>query len=299
MSAPSASIVIPVWDRPSTLGRAIRSVLSQTRGDLEVIVVDNGSADAAAVQRVIDEAKDDRVRLVRLGGNTGPSGGRNAGVAASSARLIGFLDSDDEFEPEWFEEMSAPFDDPGCSVVTCGYRIFHADGRIDPPANPEPLSPAFHGVCARFQAGTMLIRRDAFDAAGGFDPVLWFGENTDLGLSLTAQQPAPSFHSVPRALLRWHHWPKAPYAPELRMASAQRTLERHAGAMSRDPQLRRSYLAVAGVSAARAGQRATARRCFAQLARDERSLRAVARWVVALTPLTSRLVWGRQRGTNS
>jgi GT2 family glycosyltransferase len=58
-------------DQRSTLGRAIRSVLAQTRGGHVVIAVDNGSSGPAAVQRVIDETSDGRVRLVRLNDKTG------------------------------------------------------------------------------------------------------------------------------------------------------------------------------------------------------------------------------------
>lgn len=91
---PLFSVIIPTRDDPALI-RAVRSVLGQTVGDLEVIVVDDGSE--PPVQPTID---DKRVILERHPAAKGPAAARNTGVSLARGRYIAFLDSDDEYRPE-------------------------------------------------------------------------------------------------------------------------------------------------------------------------------------------------------
>ena len=75
----------------------MRSVLTQTFSDLEVIVADDGSSDSSA--RLVEELADDRVRVVRLA-HTGLLGAvRNAGLRRARGEFLAFLDSDDVWDP--------------------------------------------------------------------------------------------------------------------------------------------------------------------------------------------------------
>lgn len=91
------SVILPVHNRADVLPRAVTSVLDQEFRDLELIVIDDGSADnSAEVARSFD---DERIRLIRLEQNRGGNVARNAGIRASSAPIIAFLDSDDRYLP--------------------------------------------------------------------------------------------------------------------------------------------------------------------------------------------------------
>lgn len=95
---PAVTAILPTYNRAHLLGRALRSALSQTYGDFELLVVDDGSTDDTmdAVRRCADS----RVRYLRQPRNAGVSAARNRGMREARADLIAFLDSDDEWLPE-------------------------------------------------------------------------------------------------------------------------------------------------------------------------------------------------------
>ena len=90
---PMYSIVIPCRDDPGGLAQALRSVLDQSVADIEVIVVDDGSAPP------VEPPDDHRVTLVRHDVAKGPAAARNSGLRLARGEIVGFCDSDDMFEP--------------------------------------------------------------------------------------------------------------------------------------------------------------------------------------------------------
>lgn len=109
---PVFSVVIPAWKRVDLTRRAVRSVLAQTFGDFEVIIVDDASPQPVA--EVIDLPLDHRIRHIRRQVNGGGSAARNTGIDAARGRYIALLDSDDEWLPgklalewEWIANRGA------------------------------------------------------------------------------------------------------------------------------------------------------------------------------------------------
>ena len=101
---PAVSVIIPTYNRRELVREALASVLAQTHGDVELIVVDDGSDDGTA--EVVQEFA--RVRYVYQP-NRGVSAARNHGVALSSGALLAFLDSDDLWQPRKLESQVAFF----------------------------------------------------------------------------------------------------------------------------------------------------------------------------------------------
>lgn len=95
---PQFSIVIPMFNRATLIGRAIESCLAQDRDDLEVIVVDDGSTDGSP--EVVRAFTDPRVRLELLERNSGQNTARNRGAQVARGEWLVFLDSDDELTPD-------------------------------------------------------------------------------------------------------------------------------------------------------------------------------------------------------
>ena len=95
-SRPLFSIVIPCYNRSRTIGRAIKSCLSQSIDDFEIVVVDNGSTDD--LLGALKRCQDSRLRYVRHA-HRGAAAARNAGVSAAAGAYVAFLDSDDAFLP--------------------------------------------------------------------------------------------------------------------------------------------------------------------------------------------------------
>lgn len=99
------SVVIPCYNRSGIISRAISSVLAQTYSCLEIIVVDDGSADVEELASVIGEFNDDRLRLIRHSENRYQPAASNTGIKAANGELVAFLDSDDEWLPQKLEKQ--------------------------------------------------------------------------------------------------------------------------------------------------------------------------------------------------
>jgi FkbM family methyltransferase len=157
-ASPTFSVVMPAYNSASTIAPAIQSVQRQTRGDFELIVVDDGSTDDTA-SRVEPFLSDPRIRLISQQ-NLGQAGARNVAIAASSGRFVSLLDSDDVWLPFYLEEMAATLDaNPTAAVaytdawvlddVTRRIERSSAMSRWHPPSTPEGPEQFLHTLLER------------------------------------------------------------------------------------------------------------------------------------------------------
>lgn len=137
-AAPVVSVVIPTFNRAHMIGGAIRSVLGQTMGDLELIVVDDRSTDET--KSVVDGLRDPRLRYMMNHRLQGPSGARNTGILAACGAWVAFLDSDDEWMPGKLErQLGALERSPDAEVIACGWRwISRRTGQTRLERKPDP-----------------------------------------------------------------------------------------------------------------------------------------------------------------
>ncbi|HRO28701.1 MAG TPA: glycosyltransferase family A protein, partial [Luteimonas sp.] len=125
---PETSVIIPTWNRRELIGRAIDSVLAQTRPVDEVIVVDDGSTDDT--QAYLADRYGERISCIRQA-NAGVSAARNRGLAMARGRYIALLDSDDEWLPEKTQRQVAFLDaNPGVGMVLCNVMRMDPDGSM-------------------------------------------------------------------------------------------------------------------------------------------------------------------------
>src|SRR5687767_5084005 len=120
------SVVMPAYNAQGTIGGAISSVLSQTYGDLELVVVDDGSTDRTAA---IASAHDGAVRVVQQE-NRGVAAARNRGIAEAQGELIAFCDSDDIWFDQHLEALVALYDRHRDVVTSNSWWLL--PGGIDP-----------------------------------------------------------------------------------------------------------------------------------------------------------------------
>lgn len=177
----TVSVVIPTFDRPDLLERALRSVHDQTLAPLEIIVVDNGWQPASP------GALSASTRLSRIEPGAGPSAARNHGARLAKGDMVVFLDDDDTWAPTYLESLVTHRGRTG-AIVLAGELW-----RIKPGANPEPckIMPAdAEGQRAVFYTNpgfggsNIAIDREAFLAMGGFDTRMRAAEDRDLAARL-------------------------------------------------------------------------------------------------------------------
>jgi glycosyltransferase involved in cell wall biosynthesis len=177
--SPAVSIVLPAYNRAGSIGAAIASVLRQTWTDFELIVVDDGSEDGTldAAARI----RDPRLRLIAGQNNLGAAAARNRGAAEARADWIAFQDSDDEWLPEKLEKQMARLAGTRdaaayCGLLTLGWlddapgdrlAVRYVPGPAATPAEGDILAPLL--VDNMIGTPTLVVRRDRFEALGGFD----------------------------------------------------------------------------------------------------------------------------------
>ena len=108
------SVVIPTYNRSKDLKRALKSVLSQTYKNWEVVVVDNNSTDDT--DAMLKDLNDQRIRLLKINNNGVIAASRNLGIYASNGKWIAFLDSDDWWTSQKLE-LSVKALEGGADVV--------------------------------------------------------------------------------------------------------------------------------------------------------------------------------------
>ena len=123
-ASPLVSVVIPTKDRNVEVRRAISSALRQTLGDIEIIVVDDGSTEPVA-QAVGPHITDPRVRFHRNESASGPSAARNIGTELAQGSFVAYLDSDDEWHPTKLEQQVNALErrDRNAGLSLCGYEV--------------------------------------------------------------------------------------------------------------------------------------------------------------------------------
>ncbi len=191
------SVVVVNYNRAELLLACVRSLLVQDRPAAEVIVVDNGSTDGSA--EAVEREFGARVRLIRLADNLGFAGGNNRGAREASAEWLALINNDAAADPAWLSRMmDAAERSENTGLVAC--RVVRGERRelldnmgvglwpdgmsrgashFESSSSVAPESVFMPSGCA------MLVRRSAFEEAGGFDEIFFVSsEDTDLGIRL-------------------------------------------------------------------------------------------------------------------
>ena len=162
MKPPLVSIIIPVFNGESLIGKAIESVKHQTVSDIELIVIDDGSTDNSFGEAVKAAAPFPR-SILRQTSNMGVSAARNYGMSLATGKYLAFLDADDFWLPRKLEiQLRIPEERPGIGLV-CSSRLDDVQDRATGKF-PADRHGNFTSLLVRkgnfITTSTVLVRRD-------------------------------------------------------------------------------------------------------------------------------------------
>ena len=186
MTTPRISAILPVYNGRRFLRGAVESVLAQTLPPCELILVDDGSTDGSLAE-IEGISTPFPLRVLRQE-NAGQSAARNLAARQAEGELLAFLDQDDQWYPAHLEKLAELLADPAVGWAYCDFDEMDLEGSLVTRAFlkvqgvPHLKRTIFECVAADLMVlpSASLIRRDAFEAAGGFDETLSGYEDDDL-----------------------------------------------------------------------------------------------------------------------
>jgi glycosyltransferase involved in cell wall biosynthesis len=183
---PSVSVILPTYNREKLLERAIRSVCLQTIDDLELIIIDDGSTDNTP-QRIAG-ITDLRIKYLRCEQNMGQNHARNLGIEYSLGEYIAFLDSDDEWLPDFLQEVITKFRSNlnfGAVYSQAFAQKRNGERYVSHPCNLEGdvyRSALTLGYLSHMI--TLVVKKECIKQIGLFDETLTVCEDNDICLRI-------------------------------------------------------------------------------------------------------------------
>jgi GT2 family glycosyltransferase len=210
---PAVSVVVLAWGAEPYLRACVESVLSTIGTGDELVLVDNGAAEAVAALPA-----DERLRILRPGANLGFAGGCNAGAAAARGRTLVLLNSDAEVRPGAVSRLVEAVSDPQVAIASGSVRLADSPELINTVGNPvqylgvvwaggygEPADQHLEARDITAASGAFLaVRRAVWEELGGFPPE-YFAYHEDTELSLRAWQRGYRVRYEPGAVAVHHY----------------------------------------------------------------------------------------------
>lgn len=297
MLSPFLSVVVPAYNRAHLLGRALKSIQEQSFRDFEVIVVDDGSTDDPA--EVVAELNDNRFCVVRQA-NAGAAVARNYGARLASGEYLTFLDSDDEALTHWLESFHRVFQDEDADIVCCGLEKVGQGREVEERGGvllPEDMGPMFDNIVARFtNGGSFAMRREIFVEVGGYDEGLASSQHSELAIRMIRLMRTNdlSIYNImePLIIIHVHGGMRIRSNPHALYEGTVYCLEKYKDLYERHPISYCHAHSIAGVSAARIGRIAEARRHFRlAVTKNPVSTKAWARLALSCMPALMKRKW--------
>jgi glycosyltransferase involved in cell wall biosynthesis len=251
------TVVIPTRDRHDLADRAVASVVAQTEGDFEILIVDDGS-----IEPYSPASSDLRLSLIRNDEPRGPSAARNAAVAKASGNWVTFLDDDDVWLPEMLEisiEAAQASSLPPPVSVLSGIEIVDTEGNVLKTRLPPTLRRGQHFFLedldepGSFQThATLVAPLDVVRDIGGFDEQLRGSEHDDFFLRLNDASSIVGVRTVTYRI-NAHRGPRLSKAVLERAEGMDRTVTKHKAKFQAHRRRYGRYVSTMGATYLRAG----------------------------------------------
>ena len=171
------SVVVPVRDGMPWLEEQFHALVNQQcPEEWELIIADNGSSDFSRTVAARWAAEYDHIHCVDASSVHGAPAARNVGVRTARGDRLAFCDADDIAQPGWLASMVKALDE--VDVVAGVFDFWSLNGL--PESAPKPASMRQLGFLPAGLGANLAVRRQAFEAVGGFTEELLIGEDIDL-----------------------------------------------------------------------------------------------------------------------
>lgn len=165
------SVIVPVYNVESYLNKCLASICNQTKKELEILLINDGSTDNSPFICEAFAERDSRIMVIHHQTCQGVSAARNTGVRNATGELIGFVDSDDWILPDMFENLENIMKENNSDISVCGYARqfgdavthFRENNHILVLPKEEALRELFRGEIYRFSLWNKLYRRHCFE----------------------------------------------------------------------------------------------------------------------------------------
>lgn len=199
-SGPSFSIVVPCFNSNSVfLSEAVKSVLSQSYQDWELILVD-GSPESNVVRDVARQCGDKRIRYCRLSSNGGIVANTNKGISQAKGSYVAFLDHDDALEPDALFYYAKAITEYGARLLYCDEDSFRGGDDYGCPSFKSDFNRDLL-YCHNYVTHFLVIQRELVEQIGLCRDEVSGAQDYDLTLRALAAGAVP--YHVPRILYHW------------------------------------------------------------------------------------------------
>jgi len=204
MTSPQVSVIMPVYNEEKYVSFALESILNQTFGDFELIIIDGGSTDKSVNK--IKSFGDSRVKLIQTDHSSGIAKDLNIGFDRARGRYIARMDADDIAHPKRLQaQVDFLNSNPDKLVVGSSMYLIDTNNRIiskkDVEKHPklDTKSILHRGVPTPHPS--VMMRRHAIDRVGGYRPIFKKAQDLDFWLRLSEVSHADSMYNMPNRYL--------------------------------------------------------------------------------------------------
>ena len=191
------TVIIPLYNKDKYIARAVNSVLKQSYSNFELIIINDGSTDNGANE--VQKIKDSRIKIIHQD-NQGVSKARNRGIKESKAKLVAFLDADDEWKPIFLEtiiKLKNKYPYAGLYATAYEYKYWNGKANkaiynsLSVEFNEEIIDNYFR-KCLKdplICSSSVAIPKNIFLKVGNFDENLSRGEDLDMWFRIALSFP--------------------------------------------------------------------------------------------------------------
>jgi glycosyltransferase involved in cell wall biosynthesis len=239
------SIIIPTYNRPHFLPRAVKSALQQTVEEVEVIVVDDGSDNPVSLP------EHSRLQVIRLPQNSGNAVARNVGLKAAKGQYVMYLDDDDQLLPDMAQVSLDALKNttlPKPVAALSGLEVVKPDGEVIDRRLPPTLPLGSHFFLEDIEPSksflskqTLVVERELLLEIGGYDETFTSRVHTEMFLRLN---PVCSILGLPTVTyqLTAHDGARISRNPGLRQVNFERLVNKHESLFKQHPQTFAKFL---------------------------------------------------------